>query len=222
MVKKKLLISKKFKNISEVSECIEYIEDLNMNDIDVENYVLGQGSYFFLKNLPVEDKKYVHKQYSKNVIITKPMQQHSNTFGSQLILHPRTAEIQDHLTGYHIPAMVIIEASRQMMISVIERFYNQCESIGRYYFIINNMETKFNNFLFPWDIKLTFTINSIIKLKNCIKYESTTVFKQNDIICSQILINFSVFFKNDLLKLEKRSAQASLGKYRDNYNKFEI
>ncbi|MFN8771103.1 MAG: AfsA-related hotdog domain-containing protein [Pseudomonadota bacterium] len=219
----KLLLSKKFKNLSDISPSIEYVEDLDFNNISNEERILGQGLNGFVKQLTkafpkneeftLEEKEYVHKKNNKNVIVTKPKQLETNTFESQVFLNSEMAEIEDHLTGYHIPAMVITEASRQMMISVIERFYSEFQSVGECYFIINNIDSNFDNFLFPWQVSLTFTINSMLKLKNCIKYESTSIFKQNGEVCSQICINFSVFNKKSLLKLEKHYAQASLNKY---------
>jgi hypothetical protein len=170
----KLLLSKKFKNLSDISPSIEYVEDLDFNNISNEERILGQGLNGFVKQLTkafpkneeftLEEKEYVHKKNNKNVIVT-------------------------------------------------ERFYSEFQSVGECYFIINNIDSNFDNFLFPWQVSLTFTINSMLKLKNCIKYESTSIFKQNGEVCSQICINFSVFNKKSLLKLEKHYAQASLNKY---------
>lgn len=226
MFKKIILISKRFKNVLAISDSIKCIEEVDITNINIKNYILGQRVnklfpkfkkiFFDDKKYSLEKKEYVHKRFTRNVIISKPDQISPDSFESQVLINANSDEIADHLTGYHIPGMVIIEAARQIMLSVTERYYSDFDNVGDCYVIINGINAKLDKFLFPWDINIIFKINSITKLKNNNKFESTATFRQNNEICSEVNMCFSVFYKSTLLNIERRKAKMSLDKLQSN------
>ncbi|MEU6299282.1 AfsA-related hotdog domain-containing protein [Streptomyces erythrochromogenes] len=70
-------------------------------------------------------------------------------FGAGLRLHNDNELLLDHQTGQHVQGMVVIEASRQMFLAVTERFFAAQWPQRKYYFVIEYMNTAFENFLFP-------------------------------------------------------------------------
>ncbi len=71
-----------------------------------------------------------------------------NLFSLPLLIDERCELMTDHQTGQHIQGMILVEACRQTFIAVTEEFY-MSDKVGQSYYVINDMNIKFSNFLFP-------------------------------------------------------------------------
>lgn len=96
-------------------------QGISSKEIKIIREILNRSNVIFNFN-DREDKRFVHKTKSKNVMISKPLLIRSNFFSSFLMLDKDCAEMTDHVTGQHIQGMVVIEAARQMMLSVTENY----------------------------------------------------------------------------------------------------
>ncbi|MFD6968931.1 AfsA-related hotdog domain-containing protein [Streptomyces sp. NPDC059979] len=91
----------------------------------------------------------VHKHQVANSLIADLHQVDDSLFGAGLRLHNDNELLLDHQTGQHVQGMVAVEASRQMFLAVTERFFAAQWPQRKYYFVIEHMNTAFENFLFP-------------------------------------------------------------------------
>lgn len=98
-------------------------QGLSQADID-EIFKLGK-SYFknqFNYTFTI-DKFITHKQQMHNVMISTPEQISDSLFSSYLCIDENCDEMKDHLTGYHLQGIVLIEVARQMINAVSEKFF---------------------------------------------------------------------------------------------------
>ncbi|MFV8132105.1 AfsA-related hotdog domain-containing protein [Streptomyces syringium] len=91
----------------------------------------------------------VHKRVVANALIADLYQVSDVLYGAGLRLHNDNELLLDHQTGQHVQGMVAVEASRQMFLAVTERYYAAQWPQRRYYYVIESMNTDFENFLFP-------------------------------------------------------------------------
>ena len=62
----------------------------------------------------------VHKKLDFNVLVSAPIQIGADEFSFALLIDERCAEISDHVTGQHVPGMLVLEAARQAMTVSLE------------------------------------------------------------------------------------------------------
>ncbi|MFF4324385.1 AfsA-related hotdog domain-containing protein [Streptomyces sp. NPDC001568] len=91
----------------------------------------------------------VHKHQVANALIADLHQVSDSLFGAGLRVHNDNELLLDHQTGQHVQGMIAVEASRQMFLAVTERFFAAQWPQRKYYFVIEHMNTAFENFLFP-------------------------------------------------------------------------
>jgi hypothetical protein len=91
----------------------------------------------------------VHKKVEANTLIADLEQTGDGWFTASLRVHNDNELLLDHQTGQHVQGMVAIEAARQMFLAVSERFYACRYPDTKYYYVIESMNTDFENFLFP-------------------------------------------------------------------------
>jgi hypothetical protein len=171
----------------------------------------GLSNYFSIKKMDVFDNESnqlsVHKAKLENVMITTPIFLAENKYSSQLTVQDNAAEMNDHVTGQHVQGMVLIEAARQMMLSVSEHHILTEERKNNYSFILSSVNTKFNQFAFPLKITIICEISDLeIKAKGSLKAKMKFSFMQNNINVTEVEINFSAFDKNLLETKEKTFA----------------
>jgi hypothetical protein len=146
------------------------------------------------------NRSLTHKQCSNNILISEPEQNDEHRFSSFLILDEACSEISDHTHGEHISGMVLIEASRQMTIAVAEKFY-LANRTCQLEFVTNSLETQFMQFVFPFEIYLDCTVNSVKGFLNNLKLSLTISIIQNNALCAVVNYVFSVldaaFLKNE-------------------------
>lgn len=176
--------------------------------------------YFPIKNGYVDDhkmnQKSVHKQKTENVMISIPKPHGTDSYESCLILDDETIEMSDHVTGQHIQGMVLIEAARQMMLSVTEHYILQPEQKEKMYFIINDLNSKFYHFAFPLELFLRCgVIEMEHKQHGSIKATVEISFIQNEKLVTVVTISFSVYDQDFIHNKESMLANDLVKKYQN-------
>lgn len=157
-----------------------------------------------------EHQRKVHKHYSSNVMISPPVNLGASCFTSELHLQSDCEELSDHTTGQHIQGMILVEAARQMMLSVSENFLLTEEIKGNAYFVLHNVNIVFKNFMFPADAEIRFIASNIKHKKGgSMHAESITTFFQNDIEMAEVSIDFTAYDQNYISTKENAMADAT-------------
>lgn len=154
-----------------------------------------------------------HKIKSQNSMISEPYRLSPSEFKSYLLLDESCAEMSDHITGQHIQGMVLIEASRQMVNSVSEKFLISDKNTVRKGFVLNSISSTFFEYVFPLEVELVFTLDKLRKgLGDNFKAEASIAVYQHEKIMMQIQVVFSVMDKATLLNIESKMAELSVEK----------
>jgi len=153
-----------------------------------------------------------HKVRRENVLITEPVVVGEDRFAANLVIDDGCELMGDHQTGHHIQGMILIEASRQMFLAVIERFLRA----GRpSYVVINSIDSAFSRFAFPLGVEITFTLKERIKEREerC-GYDAEIAFSQDGECITTVRAVFTAFDKHVLEPKERamadRAAEAAL------------
>lgn len=158
-----------------------------------------------------ESSNLVHKHKPENIMITKPNMIGGDTFTSFLCIDENCAEMSDHVTGKHIQGMVLIEAARQMMLSVTETYFLSENEKNNSYFVLNYVNTTLNQFTFPLDIGLHYYVNqSERSSKGILKSTVTISIIQNEKKAGSVEISFSVYDKGFISEKESQMASKVL------------
>lgn len=156
---------------------------------------------------------HTHKFNNKNILISDPIQINENDYTAWLQIDDRCIDISDHLTGQHIQGMVLIEAARQMVNSVTEKYLiDRTEEKHR--FIADKIQSVFHSFVFPMESLLTlrvrkqkkgFGVNSA--------FEVGVLFQQFNRITTEINFNYSVLDENYISAKENDQKSAVLERF---------
>jgi hypothetical protein len=175
----------------------------------------GHNNYLSIVKTNVLENKInqtaVHKSKLENVMITSPIHLDERKYISQLTIQDNAAEMSDHVTGQHIQGMVLIEAARQMMLSVSENHILTEDRQSNYSFVLNSVNTTFYQFAFPLEISIICeVINLEIKAKGSLKSVMKFSFIQNNMKVTEVEINFIAFEKTFLEAKEKSFAMKAI------------
>ncbi|MFJ8668138.1 AfsA-related hotdog domain-containing protein [Streptomyces sp. NPDC093600] len=99
-----------------------------------------------------------HKRSEPNALIAGLHQVDEQLFRASLRLHNDNELLLDHQTGQHVQGMVAVEAARQMFLAVTERFFASAHPGRHYYYVIESLNTDFENFLFPLDARIDYRV----------------------------------------------------------------
>jgi hypothetical protein len=134
----------------------------------------------------------VHKQRSENVMISPPSQLSDNHFVSDFQIQDTCAELGDHMTGQHIQGMALVEAARQMMLSVSENYLLAPELVGKSYCVLNDIQIKFERFAFPLPTEIHYELSSVkVQGNGTLNGIGRASFIQNGTSVTQVTITFS-------------------------------
>lgn len=154
-----------------------------------------------------------HKQKAKNTLISSPEQVEENFFRAYLMLDEGCADMSDHLTGQHIQGMVLVEAARQMVNAVSEKFLVEGARKGKVGFVLNTMDSTFYHYAFPLEIAVSCQLINIRRVKNgFFSATAEIVFCQYEKKIMSIKLNYSVTCKKFLHEKESSLANDSLDK----------
>lgn len=207
------------KNVLPISQFLESLDALpNMAEVKI---ILGQGinqeqslrlakiPYLNLAQRPKPAAlPLTHRHKSENVMISEPQRLDPSLYTSELLLE-YPVEMKDHITGQHIPAMVINEAARQLFISVMEKYYlSESNTVGDFYFVLNEMNAQFLSYVFPIPAQMLFKViqfddPSPFSKTAKAEIEITQAFGRK---CCHLSLKFGMVKNNILQKLESNIA----------------
>jgi len=158
-----------------------------------------------------------HKHKTKNIMISEPIQTENREYECLLMLEEYCAEMSDHVTGQHIQGMVLVEAARQMVIAVTEKFFISNENKGKINFVTHSMDTKFHHFIFPLPVTIRYQILDMRKGYGYNHSSNALIsFIQNDVIATEIIFKFSVYNSEFIAEKESFLAEKCI---QDNLNR---
>ncbi|MHB1948744.1 MAG: AfsA-related hotdog domain-containing protein, partial [Gammaproteobacteria bacterium] len=217
----------KSSHVISVADFFEKMEDIENFSNKKQVYYFGQGVSELEQDIIVEfckknnvsifhggkpaESALTHKVKQENTMITEPFLIEDNTYRSNLIINDDCAEMSDHVTGRHIQGMVLIEAARQMMLAVSEKYILGKENQGKAYCILNNIITTFKQFVFPIDVVMNHKIMVMQATRNGVyAVKCRTQFIQNNQVTAEIEIEYKLYDKNLMLKKEQKIAEKCL------------
>ena len=209
-------------NIINYDEFIDLLEMVDVNDI--HEFRIGQGLssgqvnsiFLLLKNYIGCVKKYnikpqicnkaVHKLDIKNTMISIPEKIDESNYKSYLFVDEECAEMSDHMTGCHIQGLVLVEAARQMVNAVADKYYINDNSVN--FFVLNELNATFRQYSFPLDIELHYKIINLKKgLNGNFASEVEINFVQNNNITTTVSIKYQAMNSKIMSNYEKSLAQ---------------
>lgn len=98
-----------------------------------------------------EPARLVHKEDNDNVMIAGLCVTGDGGYEATLRLTDRNELLLDHVAGRHVPGMVLIEASRQMILAVTERYILPTLPAKQWGFLLCGLNTTFERYAFPVD-----------------------------------------------------------------------
>lgn len=198
---------KKRMGASEASKEVIYKLGQGCSEHEIDQLISESVDGNFAKAFVKEAKEFVHKKDAKNVMITKPSLIEKDYYKAFLMLDDECAEMSDHVTGQHIQGMVVIEAARQMMLSVTENYFLTKEQQGKMWVILNEINTTFLAFLFPLEVEIYYRAEIIKNSNSRSKHRAEVSFFQSGKLAAKINISFSVYEQEWLARHEQKLAQ---------------
>jgi hypothetical protein len=98
-----------------------------------------------------------HKHKPENTLISEPTQISEDVYELQLLIDDDCELMRDHQSGHHIQGMVLVEAARQSLLAVTEKFFIK-DAQQNYSFVFNSIDVEYSNFAFPIAAKLHYEI----------------------------------------------------------------
>ncbi|MFQ1041353.1 AfsA-related hotdog domain-containing protein [Gilliamella sp. CG16] len=163
---------------------------------------------------------YTHQHNTYNVLIGQAKKLDQSNFELPFILDERNMLMGDHQTGSHVQGMIITEAFRQTFIAITEEFFLAKENKKDTYFVINEMNVNFENFLFPLPAIIHFELLDIDQNNYRSKLKAKITIKQANKICATMLTSYVVYPAKELLEKESKLAKDAVALYLIEYKSF--
>lgn len=109
---------------------------------------------------PIASLDETHKHSEENVLITAPEKLGKLHYSFDLAITDKIDRLSDHVTGRHVGAMLLMEASRQATVAVLDHEYNSVAE-QPYGLILERFDSQFSGYLFP----LPATLRTVIEEK---------------------------------------------------------
>jgi hypothetical protein len=135
---------------------------------------------------------YSHKKINHNTLIGAAEKVEDNLFALPLLIDERCELMADHQTGQHIQGMILVEACRQTFIAVTEEFYLP-DSAGKSYYVINDMNIKFENFLFPLPAIVHYELVEQNVNERRARFKADIRVSQHTTLCASMSVSFTVY-----------------------------
>lgn len=154
---------------------------------------------------------FTHKRQVHNIIISEPQQRTSVDYVATLLVDESCAEMSDHLSGKHVQGMVLIEAARQMVLAVGEKFFISTSQRGQRSFVTHRMEAQFDDFILPLAVEIRCHIDSLRRGSDSnFKATATISFHQAGARPATVRFMFSVLDKKFLEAQETRLVERQI------------
>jgi hypothetical protein len=148
---------------------------------------------------------YTHKWQPRNIIISEPQQGADAEYVATLLADEACAEMSDHLSGKHVQGMVLIEAARQMVLAVGEKFFISALHRGERSFVTHHVEARFHDFVLPLEVEIKCRFDSIRRgAGSNFKADAAIAFHQSGTLAAAVRFAFSVLDKRFLETQETR------------------
>ena len=155
-----------------------------------------------------------HKRDFKNTLISEPYEISEMNYKSCLTFDAACADLSDHITGQHVPGMLMLEAARQMVNAVSEKYLIPEKVKSSKGFVLNSITSDFGTYIFPFDTELHCVITKLRwGLVGDFVACAEILLKQNDNVSVKMKICFSAMNNKSLLSLESQRAKAALNKF---------
>ncbi|HEY6926353.1 MAG TPA: AfsA-related hotdog domain-containing protein [Steroidobacteraceae bacterium] len=146
---------------------------------------------------------HTHKLFPRNIIISDPGMLTEVDYAARLLIDEGCAEMSDHLSGKHIQGMVLVEAARQMVLAVGEKYL--LSGRGRAGFITHRMDVEFHELVLPFEVDIRLHIDRLRRAdSNNFKASATTVFEQVGVGAASVRLEFSALDGRFLQSHEER------------------
>lgn len=145
-------------------------------------------------------KNLTHKSKEYNTLISEPVKAASGyEFNSYLLIDDDCAELSDHVTGKHIQFMVLVEAARQMVNAVTEKYLSNSKMI----FLASDLNLKFFKFVYPFETKMSYRVlESKMKAVGNGKMSVLIDFIQASEVRCSIKFDFTILERSFVSKIE--------------------
>jgi hypothetical protein len=162
-------------------------------------------------DLNIASTNLTHKCKVENILISEPVKTQEQIYTSKLFINDACAEMSDHKTGQHIQGMVLIEAARQMMLSVAEKYILTYDDQGKSYCALLKVNSFFNQFAFPIETEIKHIIHEL-QANGSGRYiaKTKTEIYQNQQMVAFVEIDYLFNNKEKLLNKEKGMAIEAL------------
>ncbi len=158
-----------------------------------------------------------HKKYRENSLITTPKSIQAMQYEFYLCLDDRMDRLADHVTGQHLSAMLLMEASRQAAIASLELEYRS-RNDAKFGIVMEKIACRFNNFAFPIPTLITVNINELgVSANQNISVECIIKFLQADKVVCEIDMAGSITKLHQLEPVETSMARRSIKALRKKY-----
>ncbi|MFB8247245.1 AfsA-related hotdog domain-containing protein [Streptomyces sp. NPDC055952] len=158
----------------------------------------------------------LHKAREDNVLVAGLTRVDDTTYEAALRLHDHNELLVDVQDRVHVQGMVAVEAARQMLVAVVERYYTARWPQQRYYIVLNSMNTTFSNFLFPVGATLRLTVDeSEVAEPSRLTFRTTVEVQQAGRIAAAVGIDAAAFAPGLLEEKELRRAKGAVASTMD-------
>ncbi|KKC98481.1 AfsA-related hotdog domain-containing protein [Photobacterium halotolerans] len=173
-----------------------------------QDYILMTPQF----TLPRAGCEYSHKHKQQNITVSLAQKLSENSYKLALTFDGGNEFFQDHMTGQHIQGMAVIESMRQAFLAVTEQFFLADTDEG-YYFVIHEMATRFERFVFPVEAHVHYHIEEQ-RVKSGRYYAQVKVtVEQGGNTCAISNISFTAYNSEFIAEKESQIAQATLNTY---------
>lgn len=209
----KYIVGDIFKSFCDMKYAIPF-SALKETSLSLGKYILGQGliqseiNELFERKIIINnyfervDLSLTHKHKSKNSLIVNFHSQDKLRFISSMYINGDNDLLMDHITGMHIPGIVLIEAAREFFIVSLSYM-----GFGSYRFILDNVKSVFNSYVFPVETDLSIDIKCLEDSNQKKIFEATINFHQYKNKCAVCCISATLLPEKLAMFSEKISAQ---------------
>jgi len=130
------------------------------------------------------NKKEIYDTKTKNHLFSPVKQSSETRFHAHLFIDNENDELQDHVTGIHLSAMVLLRAAQQFAAILKKYFLNLCSDENKNF---SSIETDFVRYSFPVETKIAAKLENKSNSKhfaitftqaNLLTYQSRIFFEQ--------------------------------------------
>ena len=154
--------------------------------------------------------RHVHKHHPENSLLSLPRRVSESRFEADLLVDDAGELMSDHLSGQHLPGMILIEAARQMILAVTEEFFSESLA-GQRAYVWLGLDVTYGGYAFPLRTTLSYDIQTSDAAKRSrVGFTVSMKFQQGAVTPCSATSHFEVYAERVIEKLEQRLASAAV------------